>query len=59
MNKLLSASVLSLAIGFSASAMAAFQGPGLAPTSVTDALKLSDDTPLNRPNCQKHIRIII
>ena len=43
MNKLLSASVLSLAIGFSASAMAAFQGPGVAPTSVADALKLRDD----------------
>lgn len=43
MNKLLSASVLSLAIGFSASAFAAFQGPGVAPTSVADALKLRDD----------------
>ena len=44
MNKLLSVSVLSLAIGFSANAMAAFQGPGIAPTTVAEALKLSDDT---------------
>ncbi|MBE6445050.1 MAG: NirD/YgiW/YdeI family stress tolerance protein [Alphaproteobacteria bacterium] len=44
MNKLLSISALSLSIAFSANAMAAFQGPGLASSSVADALKLSDDT---------------
>ena len=44
MKKLLSVSALALVIGFSSSAMAAFQGPGLAKSSVADALKMSDDT---------------
>ena len=38
MNKLLSASVLTLAVAFSGSALAAFQGPGLAPSTVAEAL---------------------
>lgn len=46
MNKLLSASILTLALSFSGSAQAAFQGPGLAPVTVAEALKLSDDTPV-------------
>lgn len=46
MNKLLSASVLTLAIGFSSSAWAAFQGPGIASSTVAEALKMSDDTPV-------------
>ena len=46
MKKLLSASVLTLAVAFSGSALAAFQGPGIAPSTVAEALKMSDDTPV-------------
>lgn len=44
MNKILSASTLALAVTFSTGAFAAFQGPGLAPVTVAEALQMKDDT---------------
>lgn len=44
MNKLLSTSVLTLAVTFSSGAFAAFQGPGPAPVTVAEALQMKDDT---------------
>ena len=56
MNKFITASAFVVALGLSTSALASgftgpqqaggFQGPGLAPSSVADALKLNDDTPV-------------
>ena len=56
MNKFISASAFVVALGLSANAFAAgfqgqanmggFQGPGLQPSSVAEALKLNDDTPV-------------
>lgn len=46
MNKLLSATVLTFALGFSTAAWAGFQGPGVAPSTVAEALKMKDDTPV-------------
>ena len=56
MNKLITASAFVVALGLSTSALASgftgpqqaggFQGPGLAPSSVAEALKLNDDTPV-------------
>ncbi len=49
MKKIFAVSALALVLGMSGAASAqmaagGFQGPGLAPMSVTDALKLNDDT---------------
>ena len=49
MKKIFAVSALALALGMSGAASAqmvsgGFQGPGLAPMSVADALKLNDDT---------------
>ncbi len=44
MNKLLSASVLTLAMTFSSGAWAAFQGPGPAPVTVAEVLEMKDDS---------------
>lgn len=56
MNKFITASAFVLALGLSTSAfatgfqgpqnMGGFQGPGLEPSSVAEALKLNDDTPV-------------
>ncbi len=56
MNKFITASAFVVALGLSANAFAAgfqgqanmggFQGPGLQPSSVSEALKLNDDTPV-------------
>lgn len=57
MNKIITASVFAFALTLSAGSMAAgfqnasnaaggFQGPGLAPTTVQQALTYSDDTPV-------------
>lgn len=56
MNKFITASAFVVALGLSISALASgftgpqqaggFQGPGLAPSSVAEALKLNDDTPV-------------
>ena len=56
MNKFITASAVVVALGLSTSALASgftgpqqaggFQGPGLAPSSVAEALKLNDDTPV-------------
>lgn len=56
MNKFIIASAFVVALGLSTSALASgftgpqqaggFQGPGLAPSSVAEALKLNDDTPV-------------
>lgn len=56
MNKYITASAFVVALGLSTSALASgftgpqqaggFQGPGLAPSSVAEALKLNDDTPV-------------
>ena len=56
MNKFISASAFVVALGLSTSALASgftgpqqaggFQGPGLAPSSVAEALKLNDATPI-------------
>ena len=56
MNKFINASAFVVALGLSTSALAngftgpqqagGFQGPGLAPSSVAEALKLNDDTPV-------------
>lgn len=46
MKKLLSTSVLGLAVGVSFNAMAAFQGPEAGVTTVTEALKMRDDSPV-------------
>ena len=56
MNKFITASAFVVALGLSTSALAndftgpqqagGFQGPGLAPSSVAEALKLNDDTPV-------------
>ncbi len=56
MNKFITASAVVVALGLSTSALAngftgpqqagGFQGPGLAPSSVAEALKLNDDTPV-------------
>ena len=56
MNKFITASAFVVALGLSANAFAAgfqgqanmggFQGPGLEPSSVAEALKLNDDTPV-------------
>ncbi len=56
MNKDITASAFVVALGLSTSALASgftgpqqaggFQGPGLAPSSVAEALKLNDDTPV-------------
>ncbi len=56
MNKFITASAFVVALGLSANAFAAgfqgqanmggFQGPGLEPSSVSEALKLNDDTPV-------------
>ena len=56
MNKFMTASAFVVALGLSTSALASgftgpqqaggFQGPGLAPSSVAEALKLNDDTPV-------------
>lgn len=52
MNKFITASVFVIALGLSTSALAmspaagGFQGPGLAPSTVAEALKLNDDTPV-------------
>ena len=56
MNKFITASAFVVALGSSTSALAScftgpqqaggFQGPGLAPSSVAEALKLNDDTPV-------------
>lgn len=52
MNKFITASAFVVALGLSTSALAmgpangGFQGPGLAPTTVAEALKLNDDTPV-------------
>ena len=56
MNKFITASAFVVALGLSTSALASgftgpqqaggFQGPGLAPSSVAEALKLNDDTPV-------------
>ena len=56
MNKFITASAFVVALGLSANAFAAgfqgqanmggFQGPGLQPSSVAEALKLNDDTPV-------------
>ena len=56
MNKFISASAFVVALGLSANAfatgfqgpqnMGGFQGPGLEPSSVSEALKLNDDTPV-------------
>lgn len=56
MNKFITASAFVVSLGLSTSALASgftgpqqaggFQGPGLAPSSVAEALKLNDDTPV-------------
>ena len=56
MNKFITASAFVVALGLSTSALASgftgpqqaggFQGPGLAPSSVAEALKLNDDPPV-------------
>ena len=56
MNKFITASAFVVALGLSTSALASgftgpqqaggFQEPGLAPSSVAEALKLNDDTPV-------------
>ncbi len=56
MNKFITASAFVVALGLSANAFAAgfqgqanmggFQGPGLQPSSVSEVLKLNDDTPV-------------
>ena len=56
MNKFITASAFVVALGLSTSALASgftgpqqaggFQGPGLAPSSVAEALQLNDDTPV-------------
>ncbi len=46
MKKLLTTSVFTLALSFAGSASAAFQGPGLTPVSVAEALKMNDDAPV-------------
>ena len=56
MNKFITASAFVVSLGLSTSALAngftgpqqagGFQGPGLAPSSVAEALKLNDDTPV-------------
>ena len=56
MNKFITASAFVVALGLSTSALASgftgpqqaggFQGPGLAPSSVAEALKHNDDTPV-------------
>ena len=56
MNKFITASAFVVALGLSTSALASgftgpqqaggFQGPGFAPSSVAEALKLNDDTPV-------------
>lgn len=54
MNKFLAVSALVLALGLSSGAFAnnshkqagGFQGPGLAPSSVAEVLKMNDDTPV-------------
>ena len=56
MNKFITASAFVVALGLSTSALASgftgpqqaggFQGPGLAPSSVAEALKVNDDTPV-------------
>lgn len=56
MNKFITASAFVVALGLNTSALAngftgpqqagGFQGPGLAPSSVAEALKLNDDTPV-------------
>src|SRR5699024_969863 len=56
MNKFITDSAFVVALGLSTSALASgftgpqqaggFQGPGLAPSSVAEALKLNDDTPV-------------
>ena len=56
MNKFITASAFVVALGLSSCALAnvftgpqqagGFQGPGLAPSSVAEALKLNDDTPV-------------
>ena len=56
MNKFITASAFVVALGLSTSALSngftgpqqagGFQGPGLAPSSVAEALKLNDDTPV-------------
>ena len=56
MNKFITASAFVVALGLSANAFAAgfqgqanmggFQGPGLQPSSISEALKLNDDTPV-------------
>ena len=56
MNKFITASAFVVALGLSVNAFAAgfqgqanmggFQGPGLEPSSVSEALKLNDDTPV-------------
>jgi len=46
MNKLLSTSGLGLVAGFSFSAMAAFHGPESGVTTVAEALKMRDDSPV-------------
>ena len=56
MNNCITASAFVVALGLSTSALASgftgpqqaggFQGPGLAPSSVAEALKLNDDTPV-------------
>ena len=56
MKKFITASAFVVALGLSTSALASgftgpqqaggFQGPGLAPSSVAEALKLNDDTPV-------------
>ena len=44
MNKILSVSALAMVVTFSTGAFAAFQGPGLAPVTVAEALQMKDDT---------------
>lgn len=50
MKKIFAVSALALVLGMSGAASAqmggGFQGPGLQPMSVADALKLNDDTPV-------------
>ena len=56
MNKFITASAFVVALGLSTSALASgftgpqqaggFQGPGIAPSSVAEAQKLNDDTPV-------------
>lgn len=44
MKNILAVSALALTLGVFGNAAAQFQGPGLAPTTVAEALKMNDDT---------------